>query len=45
MSGHAVHMNEAIFSRVRAMFDVPVMQNNLRGLWVEAMVCELLGLG
>lgn len=25
------------------MFDVPVMQNNLRGLWVEVMVCELLG--
>lgn len=27
------------------MFDVPVMQNNLRGLWVELMVLELLGSG
>ena len=27
------------------MFDVPVMQNNLRGLWVELMVFELLGSG
>lgn len=27
------------------MFDVPQMQNNLRGHWVEAMVCELLGDG
>jgi hypothetical protein len=27
------------------MFDVPHMQNSLRGLWVEAMVCEILGSG
>ncbi|MDK3075677.1 hypothetical protein QO034_21655 [Sedimentitalea sp. JM2-8] len=27
------------------MFDVPAMQNNLRGLWVEAMIAELLGPG
>lgn len=36
-------MIEAMFSRIRRMFDVPVMQNNLRGLWVEVMICELLG--
>lgn len=34
---------EQILKRVRAMFDVPVMQNNLRGLWVELMVAEILG--
>lgn len=38
-------MNRAIYARIRDMFDVPQMQNNLRGLWVEAMVCEILGSG
>lgn len=38
-------MKEQIHERIRKMFDVPVMQNNLRGLWVEIMVCELLGQG
>lgn len=32
-----------VFTRIRTMFDTPVIQNNLRGLWVEAMICELLG--
>jgi hypothetical protein len=36
-------MIEQIHSRIRRMFDVPQMQNNIRGLWVEAMMCELLG--
>ena len=35
--------NEKIFKRIRDMFDVPIMQNNLRGLWVEVLVSELLG--
>lgn len=34
---------EQILTRIRAMFDVPVMQNNLRGLWVELMIAEILG--
>ena len=34
---------EQIMKRIQAMFDVPVMQNNLRGLWVEMMVAEILG--
>lgn len=38
-------MNKEIYARIRNMFDVPQMQNNLRGLWVEAMVCEILGSG
>lgn len=38
-------MNEEIFLRIRNMFDVPQMQNSLRGHWVEAMVCEILGSG
>ncbi len=36
-------MNPRILKRITRMFDKPVMQNNLRGLWVEAMVAELLG--
>ncbi|WP_146592456.1 hypothetical protein [Puniceibacterium confluentis] len=36
-------MNETILAHIRRMFDVPVMQNNLRGLWAEVMICELLG--
>lgn len=36
-------MKNRILTRIGGMFDVPVMQNNLRGLWVEAMVAELLG--
>ena len=36
-------MKDRILTRIGDMFDVPVMQNNLRGLWVEAMVAELLG--
>jgi hypothetical protein len=38
-------MKEKLLARIRNMFDVPVMQNNLRGLWVELMVLELLGDG
>ena len=38
-------MNEKVYARIRSMFDVPHMQNSLRGLWVEAMVCEILGSG
>lgn len=36
-------MDDRIFARIRSLFDVPVMQNSLRGLWAEAMVGELLG--
>lgn len=39
----AVAMKDRMLTRIGGMFDVPVMQNNLRGLWVEAMVAELLG--
>ncbi|WP_139193939.1 hypothetical protein [Pseudorhodobacter antarcticus] len=42
---HPETMNREIYARIRDMFDVPQMQNNLRGLWVEAMVCEILGSG
>jgi hypothetical protein len=35
--------NENILKRIRDMFDAPIMQNNLRGLWVEVLVSELLG--
>lgn len=42
---HRDPMKEQIHERIRKMFDVPVIQNNLRGLWVEVMVCELLGKG
>jgi hypothetical protein len=38
-------MKEKVYARIRSMFDVPHMQNSLRGLWVEAMVCEILGSG
>jgi hypothetical protein len=38
-------MNSEIFARIRGLFDRPQIQNNLRGLWVEAMVCEILGDG
>lgn len=40
---HLRKMKEELLARIRNMFDVPVMQNNLRGLWVELLVCELLG--
>lgn len=40
---HSRNMKEELLARIRNMFDVPIMQNNLRGLWVELMVCELLG--
>lgn len=43
MRSHGAFMDEAAFSHIRRIFDVPVMQNHLRGLWVEAVVCELLG--
>ncbi|WP_157084430.1 hypothetical protein [Sediminimonas qiaohouensis] len=36
-------MREEVLARIQDIFDVPVMQNNLRGLWVELMVLELLG--
>jgi hypothetical protein len=35
-------MKEELLTRIRNMFDVPVMQNNSRGLWIETMVFELL---
>lgn len=38
-------IHERVLERVRAQFDVPVIQNNLRGLYVEFMVGELLGKG
>lgn len=38
-------MNRDIYARILDMFDVPQMQNSLRGLWVEAMVSEILGSG
>jgi len=38
-------MSEAIFARIRRMYDVPHMQNSLRGQWVEAMIAEILGDG
>ena len=40
---HSEKMNRDIYTRILNMFDVPQMQNSLRGLWVEAMVCEVLG--
>jgi hypothetical protein len=40
---HPCSMKEELLRRIQTMFDVPVMQNNLRGLWVELMVFELLG--
>ena len=36
-------MFEAIFARIRRMYDTPHMQNSLRGQWVEAMIAEILG--
>ncbi len=38
-------METNILNRITSLFDNPVMQNNLRGLYVEAMVAELLGPG
>jgi len=38
-------MFEAIFARIRRMYDTPHMQNSLRGQWVEAMIAEILGPG
>jgi hypothetical protein len=38
-------MKEKIHAKIRSMFDVPNIQNSLRGLWVEAMLCEILGGG
>ena len=40
---HASRMEDRIFLRIRSLFDVPIIQNNLRGLWAEAIVGELLG--
>ena len=34
---------DQILRRIQSIFDVPVMQNNFRGLWAEMMVAELLG--
>ena len=31
------------FASLCALFDAPIIQNNLRGLYVEHLVCELLG--
>ena len=36
-------MSEAIFAKIRRMYDTPHMQNSLRGQWVEAMIAEILG--
>lgn len=41
-SAHARAMSDPVFKRVLSLFDVPHMQNSLRGLWVEAMIAELL---
>lgn len=40
---HILHSR--ILDRAMRQFDVPVIQNNLRGLYVEFMVAELLGDG
>ena len=37
--------HQQVLSRIQALFDSPVIQNNLRGLYVEHMVAELLGEG
>ena len=37
------HLHEKTLNRISKMFDAPVLQNNLRGLYVEAMIAELLG--
>ncbi len=38
-----VTTKDAVLLRIRHMFDAPVIVNHLRGLWVEAMVSEILG--
>ncbi len=38
-------LHSRILDRAVRQFDVPVIQNNLRGLYVEFMVAELLGEG
>lgn len=38
-------METKILNRITSLFNTPVMQNNLRGLYMEAMVIELLGSG
>ena len=38
-------IREAVTARIMGLFDVPVIQNNLRGLWIESMVVEILGEG
>lgn len=35
--------NQKILKRILDMFDAPIMQNTLRGLWVEVLVSEILG--
>jgi len=36
-------MKTRILNQITSMFDRPQIQNNLRGLWVEVMIAELLG--
>ena len=43
--GVSDQLNARVLERVVRQFDVPVIQNNLRGLYVEFMVAELLGDG
>ena len=38
-------LHSVILTRIQAFFDVPIMQNNLRGMYVEHLVAELLGEG
>ena len=42
---HKIIMEKRILDRIASLFDTPVMQNNLRGLYVEAMITELLDSG
>ena len=36
-------LHASVMERLAHMFDVPVIQNNLRGIYIELMVSELLG--
>lgn len=36
-------MKSKVLGHIVGLFDAPVIQNNLRGIFVEAMVAELLG--
>jgi len=36
-------MKQKILERIVGMYDIPIMQNNLRGLYAEVMVSQILG--